>query len=109
MALSVGQNYFRQALQVGVRQVWSDLKNLRGTTLLPVHVAMVSFVLAALMVGNSVELGLRFGLPPSWRLVYLPINILAMFAIFLVTIFVRNKGSRLAQGDPVEFLDRADS
>lgn len=108
-SLVISVRYAKQALQVGTRQLFRDIVSLRHDSLLPVHVAVVSFVFAGFLLGDCVELAFRFGEPASWRLVYLPLNLLAIFSIVLVTIFVQNKGERVVpRGRPAQLKDRAD-
>lgn len=96
-AITIGQRYARSAMRVGVRQMWRDLKSLHLETLLPIHVAIVSFVMAGLLLGTCFETVARLGSPPTWRLaLYLPLNFLAVLSITLVGLFVKNKGQRVA-------------
>lgn len=107
-SLGIGGRYARRALEVGWRQLWRDIQSLNLATLLPVHVAIVSVVMAGFLLGNAFELTLRLGEPLTWRLLYLPLNFLAVLSITLVGLFVRNKGQRIvAEGTTLR--DRAEA
>ena len=106
---TVGIRYARIAVSAGgVKQMWKDLMTLNLNALLPIHVAIVSFVMVAYAIGNSIEVGERFGEPPTWRLIYFPLNFLGAFTILLVSLFVRNKGARVEPVDET-LTDRAES
>jgi len=104
MSSRIGLQYLRTAASHGVKVMWRDLRTLNLNSLLPIHVATVCFVTAGYAAANSYELFLRFDDPLSWRLVYLPLNLLGAVSILLVTLFVRNKGERVVstEQEPVD-------
>lgn len=108
-ALRIAGEYGRLALRHGPKALWHDLTSLNLPRLLPIHVTVVSFCMAGYLVGASIDVASVFGGPPSWRLVYLPLNTLTAIAITMVSLFIRNRGKRVVEDEEKGLRDRTDS